>query len=150
MHNLGHIISKEIKINKDIDWLFDFTQDFNERLKWDKQTKEIAFMEGYKKLEKRAKVYTVSAEGIKMETEYLKFEPSKVISIRMLNRSSVFKEFVGTWNYISIAESSCVLRITYEYTLRFPYGLVKGLVSNKVSRNISHKLTFLQSYLEEK
>jgi ribosome-associated toxin RatA of RatAB toxin-antitoxin module len=84
-----------------------------------------------------------------METEYLKFEPSKVISIRMLNRSSVFKEFVGTWNYFSLAESSCVLRITHEYSLRFPFGLVKGLVSNKVSRNISNKLTFLKVYLDE-
>jgi hypothetical protein len=146
----NHSISKEIKIKKDIDWLFDFTQDFGERIKWDKQTKEIAFMDGCKKLEKGAKVYMVSAEGIRMETEYLRFEHSKEISIRMVNRSSVFKDFVGTWNYVSIDESSTVLRITYEYTLRFPYGLVKGLVSNKVSRNISHKLTFLQSYLEEK
>ncbi len=145
----NHIISKEIKVNRDIDWLFDFTQDFGERIKWDKQTKEIAFLDGCKKLEKGATVYTVSAEGIRMETEYLRFEPSRIISIRMLNRSSVFKEFVGSWNYISIDESSTVLRITYEFNLRFPYKLVKGLVSNKVSRNISNKLTFLKVYLDE-
>lgn len=138
-----------MQLNRGVDWLFDFTQDFDERLKWDEQTKEIAFMDGCKKLEKGAKVCTVSAEGIRMETEYLSFDHSKEISIRMVNRSSVFRDFVGTWKYISIDESITILRITYEYNLHFPYKLVKGLVSKKVSRNISNKLTFLKNYLNE-
>lgn len=144
-----HKISEEIQIQREADWLFDFTQDFGKRLKWDKQTKEIAFMNGHEKLEKGAKVFTVSVEGIRMETVYLSFERSKEISIRMLNRSTVFKDFEGTWNYIPIDTSTTILRISYQFNLRFPYNLASSIVLGRISRNINNKLIFLQSYLEE-
>ena len=36
--NLKNSISEIETYNRDIKWLFDFTQDFNNRKKWDKQT----------------------------------------------------------------------------------------------------------------
>ena len=42
--SLKNSISVINTFDRDIDWLFDFTQDFNNRKKWDKQTLEINFI----------------------------------------------------------------------------------------------------------
>jgi hypothetical protein len=147
--NLANIISEEIIINRDIDWLFDFTQNFSERKKWDKQTEEIEFFADSTKLEKGAKVYTKSIEGIKMETEYLTFNPPTEISIKMLNKSSIFKSFIGTWYYCESEKGRTTLRITYQFNLRFPYNLVKNKVRKKIRINMTKKLFFLEAYLDQ-
>ena len=73
--------------------------------------------------QKGAKVWTKSVEGVIMETEYLAFDPPSKIAVRMLNRSSIFKEFVGSWNYIPMNTRQTTLKITYDFSLRFPYNL---------------------------
>lgn len=146
---MNHTISQEVIINRNIDWLFDFTQNFVERKKWDKQTKEIAFLDGFTTLAKGAKVYTESVEGIRMDTEYLTFKVPTEISIKMLNRSSVFKCFVGAWNYIPIEKEKTTLKITYQFDLRFPYNLIKRTVSKKIKANMTNKLNLLEDYLEK-
>ena len=143
-------ISEELIINRKINDLFDFTQNFSERKKWDKQTKEIKFMDGYSKLRKGAKVYTESSEGIKMETEYLTFNPSSEISIKMLNHSRVFKSFIGTWNYVELKKKKTLLKITYEFNLRFPYSIIPMRISKRIKNNMVNKLRFLEAYLEKK
>ena len=113
------------------------------------QTDEKNHLYGsFRKLVKVAKVFTVSEEGKRMETKYLNCERSGEISIQMLNRSSVFKDFVGTRNYIQENNSKTILRITYQFNLRFPYGLITPLVFMEVRNIMRNKLTFLEAYLE--
>ena len=145
---MNYTLSDKVIINRNIDWLFEYTQNFSERKKWDKQTKEIDFYDGFSALEKGAKVYTVSVEGIRMETEYLTFESPSEISIKMLNKSSVFKSFIGTWNYIQVEHEKTILKITYQFNLRFPYNLIRRKVLKKVKTNINKKLSFLEGHLE--
>ena len=144
-----HSISEQKAFDSDIEWSFDYTQDFIERKNWDKQTLEIQFMDGHTKLQKGAKVWTKSVEGVIMETEYLAFDPPSKIAVRMLNRSSIFKEFVGSWNYIPMNTRQTILKITYDFSLRFPYNLLKLLVFQRIQRNMVKKLDFLASYLNE-
>jgi len=147
--NPKNTISEEIIINRNIDWLFAYSQDFTERKKWDKQTIEISFFDGFTELKKGAKVYTKSAEGIRMDTEYLIFDPPNTITIQMLNTSWLFKNFLGTWNYITIENDKTILRITYQFDLRFPYYLFTGFVIRKIRKNMTNKLNALKDYLSE-
>ncbi|MEO1418724.1 MAG: SRPBCC family protein [Bacteroidota bacterium] len=144
-----HRISTQKAFDRDIEWLFDYTQDFIERKNWDKQTLEIQFMDGHTKLQKGAKVWTKSVEGVIMETEYLAFDPPTKISVRMLNRSSIFKEFIGSWDYISMNHLQTKLKITYDFSLRFPYNLLKPFVFQRIQQNMAKKLDFLTAYLNE-
>ena len=148
--NLKTTISEDIIINRDIDWLFGFSQNINERRKWDKQTLEINFLDDFTELQKGARVYTKSIEGIRMDTEYLTFESPNEISIKMLNESPVFKSFVGSWNYSKIENSRTKLKISYQFNLRFPYNLIPKKVSRKIKVNIAKKLCLLDSYVNEK
>ena len=137
---LNNTISEEIVINRNINWLFDFTQNFTERKKWDKQTVEIDFFDASTELKKGAKVYTKSKEGILMKTEYLTFKAPDEISIKMLNNSPIFKCFFGKWNYFSTDNGRTKLKITYQFSLRFPYSLITNIVSKKIRTNMSKKL----------
>ena len=94
--SLKNSISVINTFDRDIDWLFDFTQDFNNRKKWDKQTLEINFIGDCIELKKGTRVYTKSIEGITMETEYLTFKSPNEISIKMINTSPIFRDFIGT------------------------------------------------------
>ena len=146
---LNNTISEEIVINRNIDWLFDFTQNFTERKKWDKQTVEIDFFDASTELKKGAKVYTKSIEGILMKTEYLTFKAPDEISIKMLNNSPIFKCFFGKWNYFSTDNGRTKLKITYQFSLRFPYSLITNTVSKKIRTNMSKKLYFLEDYISK-
>ncbi|WP_299136398.1 hypothetical protein [uncultured Tenacibaculum sp.] len=144
---LKNTISEKITLDRNIDWLFEFTQDFTKRKKWDKQTLEIGFLDDHIELKKGAKVYTKSIEGIRMDTEYLTFDTPNEISIQMLNKSPVFKNFIGVWNYISIENDKTILKITYKFNLRFPYNIISKIVFQKTHKNILKKLEFLENYL---
>nr|WP_297916125.1 hypothetical protein [uncultured Allomuricauda sp.] len=146
---LKNTIFEKRTYHRDMNWLFDFTQNFTERKKWDKQTLEIDFFEGFTALKKGVKVYTKSIEGVRMETEYLTFNPPYEISIRMINKSPIFKDFVGTWEYSSNGNKETTLKITYRFNLKFPYTLVKRKVLLKIKRNITKKLLFLENHLQE-
>lgn len=135
--------------DRDIDWLFEFTQNINNRKKWDKQTLEIDFMDDSVELKKGSKVYTKSKEGIYMETEYLTFKSPNEISIKMLNKSSFFDDFIGIWDYTSIDRFKTELKITYCFNLKFPYSLFTRQVSRKIRMNMIKKLSFLREYLSE-
>jgi ribosome-associated toxin RatA of RatAB toxin-antitoxin module len=109
----------------------------------------MKFLNGFSTLEKGAQVYTESIEGIRMDTEYLSFDAPNKISIRMLNRSSLFSLFIGTWHYIQLAEDRTSLKITYQFSLRFPFILIKKLVSRRIKANITKKLTDLEIHLSK-
>lgn len=146
---LKNTISEKETLDKNIDWLFSFTQNFTERKKWDKQTLEIDFFDGFTALKQGAKVYTKSVEGVYMETEYLTFKAPREISIKMLNKSPVFSDFIGMWNYESTDNEKTILKITYRFNLKFPYNLVKRKVEQRMRVNMTKKLNFLKNHLNE-
>ena len=77
-----YCIREHANFKEDIYELFDFTQNWKERTKWDKQTKALGFLENSYQLKKGAKMYTESTEGVKMETEYIVFNRPNKITIK--------------------------------------------------------------------
>jgi hypothetical protein len=141
-------ITVETQINKNIESLFDLSQDLKERTKWDYHTQKIEFMGTNNILKKGAMVSTLSKEGIYMETKYIIYKRPFIIAVKMMNKSSVFNSFMGTWNYIPINERSTVLKITYKFNLNFKYLFISKLVKNKIQKNICCKLKDLKTYAE--
>ena len=106
-------------------------------------------MNGFTVLEKGAKVFTKSAEGVAMQTVYLTFKSPNEISIKMLNKSPIFSDFRGIWNYSTTDKLKTTLKITYCFNLKFPYNLIKPKVSQKIRLNLIRKLAMLNAYLIE-
>ena len=142
-----HEIIEEKEFEMEIHELFDFTQNFEERIKWDSQTQAINFMNNESELKKGAKVAVISNKGLKMETEYLTFERPKELSIKMTNTSPIFKNFIGRWDYQESSQSHSSIKITYQFQLKFPYTIISFIVSKKIRNNINTKLNNLHEVI---
>lgn len=142
-----HEIIEEKEFEMKIHELFDFTQNFEERIKWDSQTKAINFMSNESLLQKGAKVAVISNKGLKMETEYLTFERPNELSIKMTNTSPIFKNFIGRWDYQESSQSHSSIKITYRFQLKFPYTIISFIVSKKIRNNINTKLNNLHEVI---
>lgn len=140
-----HQITEKGIVNKNIEPLFEFTQDFEKRIQWDSQTKSITFMNSESELKKGVQVTVISNKGVKMDTEYTIFTPPHKLSIIMLNESTIFKSFNGTWEYRSISDNRTELTITYEFELQPFYSIISPLVNNRIRKNIKSKLSDLAS-----
>jgi ribosome-associated toxin RatA of RatAB toxin-antitoxin module len=133
-------ISEEKEFNMEINTLFDFTQNFEERIKWDSQTKAITFMNNELLLKEGVQVAVTSNKGLRMETEYLTFEKPHELSIKMINSSPIFKTFKGKWEYKESPNRRTIIKITYLFELKFPYEIINSIVSKKIRKNINTKL----------
>lgn len=142
-----HEINEEKEFEMEIHELFDFTQNFEERIKWDSQTKSINFMSNESLLQKGAKVAVISNKGLKMETEYLTFERPHELSIKMTNTSPILKTFIGRWDYKEPTKNHTFIKITYEFHLKFPYTIINSIVSKKIRKNINTKLNNLNEVI---
>lgn len=127
--------------------LFDLSQDIDQRLKWDEQTKELGFIGTSTQLETGAKVYTISKNNLKMDTEYIRFDPPHGIAIKMTSESAIFASFNGEWNYTRLSADQSQLSIVYAFSLKFPYNLISFIVKRKLANNARKKLTHLKNYL---
>jgi hypothetical protein len=142
------IVSESDVFNLDISTLYALSTDFEKRLKWDYQTRAIGFLDGHSVLRQGAMVYTESIEGVRMDTEYIDFDPPNNLAIEMRNNSSIFTNFKGTWKFSEVSDTTTELKIIYQFELRFPFNLISLLVQKRIQKNMQNKLTFLSDSLK--
>ncbi len=135
-----HKIIEQSLINEEIQALFEFTQDFEKRIQWDSQTSSITFMNTEKQLKKGAQVTVISSNDVRMDTEYTVFTPPHQIAIKMLNKSSIFRSFNGSWTYTDVSANQTKLTIIYEFKLQPLYWLLQPIVLKKIRQNMRNKL----------
>ena len=98
-----------IIINEKAEQVFDFTQDYNNRLKWDTFLKRAELVDGAKSAEKGVKAYCVAKNGIGMETEYVSYKRPRVTAIKMTKGPFMFKSFFGSWTFREIENKTEVI-----------------------------------------
>jgi hypothetical protein len=76
--------------------VFDYTQDYNKRLKWDTFLKKADLIEGATTADKGVKAYCVAKNGLGMVTEYVTYNRPKVTAIKMTEGPFMFKSFLGS------------------------------------------------------
>ena len=91
--------SETILINEKPEQVFDFTQDYNNRLKWDAFLKTAYLIDGATTAKKGVKAYCVAKNGIGMVTEYVTYNRPKVTAIKMTKGPFMFNSFLGSWSF---------------------------------------------------
>ena len=86
--------AETILINEKPEQVFDFTQDYNKRLKWDTFLKKADLIDGAKSAEKGVKAYCVAKNGIGMVTEYVTYNRPKVTAIKMTKGPFMFNSLL--------------------------------------------------------
>ena len=72
--------SEKIAINGSAKAIFDYTQDYKNRLIWDTFLKKADLVNGATEAGKGVKAWCAAHNGLGMETEYVIFTPPKVPS----------------------------------------------------------------------
>lgn len=140
--------TEQILINEKPENVFDYTQDYNNRLKWDTFLKKADLIDGATIAEKGVKAYCVAKNGIGMVTEYVTYNRPKVTAIKMTKGPLMFKSFLGSWTFREISNEKTEVIFLYSFLLRFPFNLLTNFIKNNLQTNVKQRLIDLKKNIE--
>lgn len=130
--------------------VFDFTQDYNNRLMWDTFLKKADLIEGATTADKGVKAYCVAKNGLGMITEYVTFNRPKVTAIKMTKGPFMFKSFLGSWTFKELSSDKTEVIFLYSFMLRFPFSIVTNFIKRNLQTNVRQRLIDLKNNIETK
>lgn len=136
--------TETIELDRAPEVVFDFTQDYNNRLIWDTFLKKADLIDGALEAGKGVKAYCVAKNGLGMVTEYVTFNRPRVTAIKMTEGPYMFKSFLGSWTFKEMANEKTEVVFLYSYDLRFPFTLFGGLIKSKLQRDVRKRLVNLK------
>jgi ribosome-associated toxin RatA of RatAB toxin-antitoxin module len=138
-----------IIINKESEKVFDYTQDYQKRLKWDTFLKKAELINGATSADKGIKAYCVAKNGLGMVTEYVTYNRPKVTAIKMTDGPFIFKAFLGSWTFKEISANKTEVIFLYSFTLRFPFSIMKNYMKKNLQKNVKQRLIDLKKNIEK-
>jgi ribosome-associated toxin RatA of RatAB toxin-antitoxin module len=129
---------------------FDYTQDYDNRLKWDTFLKRAELMDGIKLAEKGVKAYCVAKNGHGMVTEYVSFNRPKATAIKMTKGPYMFESFLGSWTFKDLGDMQTEVIFLYSFKLRFPFNLANRFIKSILQKNVRKRLNDLKINIESK
>ncbi len=128
---------------------FDYTQDYNNRLKWDTFLIKADLVHGAKEAKLGVKAYCVAHNGIGMETIYVSFNRPRGTAIKMTKGPYMFKDFLGSWNFKHVEPDACEVIFLYSFSLRLPFSLFNGMMNRILQKNVKQRLVDLKANIEK-
>jgi ribosome-associated toxin RatA of RatAB toxin-antitoxin module len=141
--------TESIIIDAQANCVFDYTQDYSNRLKWDTFLKRAYLMDGAITADKGVKAYCVAKNGIGMVTEYVTFNRPKVTAIKMTKGPFMFQSFLGSWTFKEISKDKTEVIFLYSFSLRFPFSLLSVFIKSNLQRNVIQRLLDLKNSIEK-
>ena len=145
---VGIKFTETIIIDDNAENVFDFTQDYRNRLKWDTFLKRADLTDGASTADKGVKAFCVAKNGIGMVTEYVTFNRPIVTAIKMTKGSYMFKSFLGSWTFKEVTEKKTEVIFLYSFSLRFPFNLLAKFIKNNLQTNVKQRLIDLKNNIE--
>lgn len=144
----GIKFAEKIAINSCPEFVFDYTQNYGQRLTWDTFLKRAELLEGATTAGVGIKAYCVAKNGLGMVTEYVSFNRPKATAIKMTKGPFMFKSFLGSWTFKEIKAGATEVIFLYSFQLRFPVNLVAGLIKRNLQKNVRQRLADLKESIE--
>lgn len=141
--------SESIEIIAPAELIFDYTQDYSNRLKWDTFLTEAYLLDNVTQADKGVKAWCVSRNGLGMETQYVWFNRPKVTAIKMTKGPYMFKEFAASWTFKEKSIGITTVTFMYSFTLRMPFRLVSFFIKKVMQKNVRQRLVDLKNEFGE-
>jgi ribosome-associated toxin RatA of RatAB toxin-antitoxin module len=141
--------TESILIDEKAENVFDFTQDYNKRLKWDTFLKKADLIEGATTADKGVKAYCVAKNGLGMVTEYVTYNRTKVTAIKMTEGPFMFKSFLGSWTFKEISNDKTEVIFLYSFSLKFPFNILTKYIKTILQKNVQQRLIDLKYSIEK-
>ena len=142
--------SESILIDESAEIVFDYTQDYKNRLLWDSFLKKADLIEGAIYAGVGVKANCVSKNGLGMVTEYITFNRPKVTAIKMTKGPFLFSSFHGSWTFKYVEEFKTEVIFLYSFSLRFPFTVMSSFIKNNLHNNVKLRLKDLKRTIESK
>jgi hypothetical protein len=141
--------SESIEIKSPAALIFDYTQNYDSRLKWDTFLTEAYLLDNAIQADKGVKAWCVAKNGLGMETQYVSFIRPKVAAIKMTKGPYMFKAFTASWTFKE--ETSGVTKVTFLYSFspRFPFNLGNYFIKRILQTNVRQRLVDLKNEFGE-
>lgn len=136
--------SESIEIEGACESIFDYTQDYSNRLKWDTFLIEAYLLANATRADKGVKAWCVARNGLGMETQYVSFNPPKVAAIKMTKGPFMFKDFAASWNFKEESAGLTKVKFVYSFSLRFPFNIGGFLIRRILQSNVRQRLVDLK------
>ncbi|GGH66745.1 ribosome-associated toxin RatA of RatAB toxin-antitoxin module [Filimonas zeae] len=128
--------------------VFDYTQNYAQRLRWDTFLKKAVLVEGATVADKGVKAYCVAKNGLGMVTEYVSFNRPVATAIKMTQGPFMFRTFLGSWTFKEVQPDVTRVIFLYSFQLRFPFSLAAGIIQKKLQNNVKQRLADLKAHME--
>lgn len=140
---------EKIIIESTQEMIFDYTQDYNNRLNWDTFLKKAELINGATNADNGVKAYCVAKNGLGMETEYISFNRPKVTAVKMTKGPFLFKTFLGSWTFKALKQGVTEVTFLYSFELRFPFTLLTYFIKRNLQNNVRQRLLDLKTCVEK-
>ncbi len=141
--------SEKINIAASQETVFDYTQDYNNRLNWDTFLRRAELINGATNADKGVRAYCVARNGLGMETEYVSFNRPKVTAIKMTKGPFLFKTFLGSWTFKELKPELTEVTFLYSFELRFLFSLFPAFIKRNLQNNVKQRLLDLKTRIEK-
>jgi len=141
--------SEKINIDSTQEIIFDYTQDYNNRLSWDTFLKKAELINGAIIADKGVRAYCVTKNGLGMETEYVSFNRPKVTAVKMTKGPFLFKTFLGSWTFKEFRQGVTEVTFLYSFELRVPFSLLTYFIKRNLRNNVRQRLLDLKTCIEK-
>ncbi len=112
------MIKEEIKANNL--YLFDLTQDYEQRKQWDSLMKSAELLTPAP-VGKGSQLRYTTYTGMSMLVQYCSYKRGKIASINMINDDWLLKKFAGGWRFNFIDEHTTEVIFAYSFEIKiFP------------------------------
>jgi ribosome-associated toxin RatA of RatAB toxin-antitoxin module len=108
--------TETIRIRRRPEVIFDYTQDYGNRLQWDTFLKRADLVDGATAAGKGVKSYCVARNGIGMETVYVSFNRPRATAVQMTRGPYLFKTFQGSWTFKALPGGDTEVIFLYSFT----------------------------------
>ncbi len=138
-------------IDSAIQKVFDVSQDYSIRLKWDPYLSVAKLLDGTSEIKPGTRVYCENKKGVGMTVRYVTFNRPAQSAVKMDADFPFIKNFAGSWNFRSLDGNRT--EVTFKY-----YYEAKGTIIKKITeffagrmlrRDIKIRLTGLKRYFEQ-
>ncbi|HAX48680.1 MAG TPA: SRPBCC family protein [Ignavibacteria bacterium] len=146
---MPHIrITEKIIVRCTPEFVFDYTQDYAGRLKWDTFLKKAELLDGAIEAGVGVRADCVAKNGFGMITEYVSFNRPDGTAVKMTKGPIMFRSFAGSWKFTELDAGLTEVSFIYSYELRWPFSMFHGMFKNKLRSEVRQRLVDLKRNIE--
>ena len=143
------LIHHEFEVRADARYLFDLTQDYTQRAKWDTFTKE-SFLMNAKVAGIGETARCIDGMGFSMDIVYVSYQPNEVAAVKMVKGPYIFDKFAGGWQFKEVSAGLTRVRFSYNITARPRWlsWLLTPILCFQFKRVTDKRIVALTAYAE--